>query len=88
MLDTTLEMVYEKAKESMTYVPYFSENGIHIRSDQFNSEPSDKTGTLSIPTKKEKRDRSSVEEMRLSTHSRKELMNSNLLKKIRFFIGK
>jgi len=57
-------------------------------SDPINSEPSDKTGTLSIPTKKEKRDRSSVEEMRLSTHSRKELMNSNLLKKIKFFIGK
>lgn len=33
-------------------------------SDPINSEPSDKTGTLSIPTKKEKRDRSSVEEMR------------------------
>ena len=52
-------------------------------SDPINSEPSDKTGTLSIPTKKEKRDRSSVEETRFSTHSRKEPMNENLLEKIR-----
>jgi len=43
-------------------------------SDLINSEPSSKTWTISIPTKKEKRDRSSVEETRLSTHSRKELI--------------
>lgn len=52
-------------------------------SDPINSEPSNKTGTLSIPTKKEKRDRSSVEETIFSTHSRKEPMNENLLEKIR-----
>ena len=40
-------------------------------SDPINLEPSGKTWTIFLPTKKEKRDRSSVGETRLETHSKK-----------------